>query len=71
MPDTPPTDAGSGTALEAEFDTLMARAGIAVPAASRASILAAFADLRGQLALLHAPMSHTAEPAHVFRAALR
>jgi len=54
--------------LEAEFDTLMARAGIAVPQALRAPILAAFADLRGQMALLHAPLPHTAEPAHVFRA---
>ncbi len=55
-------------ALEAEFDTLMQRAGIAVPQALRESVLAAFADLRGQIALLHAPMPHTAEPAHVFRA---
>jgi hypothetical protein len=64
MPDAkPPSE------LEAEFDTLMARAGIAVPAALRPSILAAFADMRGQLALLHAPMRHTEEPAHVFRVA--
>jgi len=48
---------------------LMARAGIAVPQALRASILVAYADMRGQLALLHAPLSHTAEPAHVFRVA--
>ncbi len=54
--------------LEAEFDTLMARAGITVPAALRDSVLAAFGDLRGQIALLHAPLPHTAEPAHVFRA---
>jgi hypothetical protein len=58
-------------ALEAEFDTLMARAGVLVPAALRPGALAAFADLRGQLALLHAPMAHTEEPAHVFRAAVR
>ena len=62
-------DASPQAALEAEFDTLMARAGIVVPAALRAGALAAFADLRGQLALLHAPMQHTEEPAHVFRAA--
>ncbi len=55
--------------LDAEFDMLMARAGLAVPPALRPSILAAFADLRGQIALLHAPLPHTAEPAHVFRAA--
>jgi hypothetical protein len=58
-------------ALEAEFDTLMARAGIAVPPALRSGALAAFADLRSQLPLLHAPMKHAEEPAHVFRAALR
>jgi hypothetical protein len=58
-------------ALEAEFDTLMARAGITVPQATRPSILAAFADLRGQIALLHAPLPHTDEPAHVFRVAAR
>jgi len=54
--------------LEAEFDTLMARAGITVPAALRSTALTAFADLRTQLALLHAPLPHTAEPAHVFAA---
>jgi hypothetical protein len=64
-------DASPQAALEAEFDTLMARAGITVPLAMRPGVLAAFADLRGQLALLHAPMKHTEEPAHVFRAALR
>jgi hypothetical protein len=56
--------------LEAEFDTLMARAGLTVPPAARAGILASYADLRGQLALLHAPQPHTAEPAHVFRPAV-
>ena len=58
-------------ALEAEFDTLMARAGIAVPPALRATALAAFADLRGQLALLHAPLPPAREPAHTFRIAPR
>ncbi len=64
-------DAATQAALDAEFDTLMRRAGIVVPAALRPGALAAFADLRGQLALLHAPMSHTEEPAHVFRSAIR
>ncbi len=54
--------------LEAEFDTLMARAGITVPDALRPTVLAAFADMRTQLALLHAALPHTAEPAHVFAA---
>jgi hypothetical protein len=66
MPDDAPQ-----AALEAEFDALMARAGLVVPPSIRAGVLTAFADLRGQLALLHAPMPHTQEPAHVFRAAVR
>jgi hypothetical protein len=54
--------------LEAEFDTLMARAGLVVPPAARPAILVAYADLRGQLALLHQATPPTVEPAHVFRA---
>jgi hypothetical protein len=57
--------------MEAEFDRLMARAGITVPAPLRDSVLAAFADLRGQIALLHEAQPYTAEPAHVFRVAAR
>jgi hypothetical protein len=71
MPEPQSQAAPAPATLEAEFDALMARAGLAVPPATRASILTAFADLRGQLALLHAPLSHTAEPAHVFRVAAR
>jgi hypothetical protein len=65
------SDASLPAALEAEFDTLMARAGLAVPAALRPGILAAFADLRGQLPLLHGALQHTDEPAHVFRVAAK
>lgn len=57
----PPPDA-----LAAEFDCLMARAGITVPPQRRASVLAAYADLRGQIALLHGRYGHTAEPSNVF-----
>jgi hypothetical protein len=53
--------------LEAEFDCLTARAGVRVPAERRADCLAAFADLRSQLPLLHARRPHTAEPASMFR----
>ena len=43
----------SAEALAAEFDCLMTRAGITVPPQRRAAALVAYADLRGQIALLH------------------
>jgi len=49
-------------ALAAEFDVLISRAGIDVPAERRAGILAAYADFRG----LHGPRTHLAEPSNVF-----
>ena len=59
----PPSD----TALAAEFDCLMARAGLAIPPARQAGYLAAFADLRSQIALLHTTRSAAVEPSNVFR----
>lgn len=53
--------------LAAEFDILMRRAGIAVPAERRATVLASYADLRDQIALLHNRYAHTDEPANIFR----
>ena len=61
MADTP-----SPAALAAEFDCLMARAGVTVPAARRNTALAAYADLRGQIMLLHDRYGPTAEPSNVF-----
>lgn len=52
--------------LEAEFDVLMARAGITVPPESREPLLVAFKELRGQCALLRdAARTAAAEPAYV------
>jgi hypothetical protein len=62
MSDTPPPDA-----LAAEFDCLMARAGIAIPEARRTTVLTAYADLREQIALLHGRYGAAAEPSNVFR----
>ena len=62
MPDTPLPEA-----LAAEFDCLMARAGIAIPEARRTAVLTAYADLREQIALLHGRYGAAAEPANVFR----
>jgi hypothetical protein len=53
--------------LAAEFDILMRRAGIVVPAERRAGVLASYADLMDQIALLHDRYAYTDEPANVFR----
>ena len=53
--------------LAAEFDILMRRAGITVPAERRATVLASYADLCEQIALLHNRYTYTDEPANVFR----
>jgi hypothetical protein len=62
MANIPPPDA-----LAAEFDCLMKRAGVTVPPPRRASVLAAYADLREQIALLHGRYGPEAEPSNVFR----
>jgi hypothetical protein len=59
----------SPDALAAEFDCLMTRAGITIPPQRRAAALAAYADLRGQIALLHGRYGPEAEPSNVFRLA--
>jgi hypothetical protein len=53
-------------ALAAEFDCLMARAGVTIPPQRRAAALTAYADLRDQIALLHGRYDHTTEPSNVF-----
>jgi len=62
MPEIP-----SPEALAAEFDCLMARAGITVPPQRRNAALSAYADLRGQIELLHGRYGYQAEPSNVFR----
>ena len=58
----------SPAALEAEFDALMRRASITVPDDRRAALLAGFAELRDQVALLRQPRTAAAEPSNVFHA---
>ena len=60
-------DIPSPNVLAAEFDCLMERAGIRIPDERRAAVLASYADLRGQLALLHGRYSAVNEPSNVFR----
>jgi hypothetical protein len=55
--------------LAAEFDCLMARAGITVPPQRREATLTAYADLRSQIELLHGRYGPEAEPSNVFRLA--
>jgi hypothetical protein len=62
MPEIP-----SPAMLAAEFDCLMRRAGITIPAERRTAMLAGYADLRGQIALLHDRYGPEAEPSNVFR----
>lgn len=60
-PATPGADA-----IAAEFAMLTARAGVTVPEERLPGLLAAYADFRGQLALLHAPRTHLIEPSNIF-----
>jgi hypothetical protein len=57
----------SPDALATEFDMLMARAGLTIPAARRPALLVAYADMRGQIALLHGRYGPEHEPSNVFR----
>jgi hypothetical protein len=59
----------SSDELAAEFDILMRRAGLTVPPDRRSAVLASYADLHEQIALLHDRYAHTDEPANVFRLA--
>jgi hypothetical protein len=59
----------SADELVTEFDILMRRAGIKVPEERRVAVLTSYADLRGQIALLHNRYAHTDEPANIFRLA--
>ena len=61
MPDPIPPPA-----LAAEFDCLMARAGLTIPPDRHAAILASYADFRAQIALLHGTRGHVNEPSNVF-----
>jgi hypothetical protein len=62
-----PSPTPSPGELATEFDILMRRAGITVPADRRAGLLASYADLHQQIALLRNRYAHTDEPANVFR----
>ena len=66
MPQAP-----SPETLAAEFDCLMARAGVAVPPQRRTAALAGYTDLREQIALLRGRYGPAHEPSNVFRAGER
>ncbi len=56
----------SPESLAIEFDALMGRAGITIPADRRDGLLAGYADLRAQVALLHERLDATVEPSNIF-----
>jgi hypothetical protein len=58
--------AQSPETLAAEFDMLMHRAGLTVPADRRAEVLPAYAELREQVELLRNARTAAAEPANIF-----
>jgi hypothetical protein len=57
----------TAAALAAEFDCLLARAGITLPADRHAAALALYPDLREQIDLLHAVRPAGSEPSNVYR----
>jgi hypothetical protein len=65
MPSSSPSP--SPGELATEFDVLMRRAGITVPVDRRAGVLASYADLHQQIALLRNRYAHADEPSNVFR----
>lgn len=54
------------TELEAEFDMLLAKAGMTVPQDRKAGVLAGYAEQKRLAALLRSDRSVFAEPANVF-----
>lgn len=51
--------------LAAEFDTMMRRAGLTVPATQRDRLLPGYAELRAVLELLRG-RPHTSEPSNIY-----
>jgi hypothetical protein len=51
----------------AEFEAFLARAGMVLPEARRAVILAGYADFRAQMDLLHTKRDASEEPSNIFR----
>ncbi len=51
----------------AEFDMLMAKAGLAVPDDLRELLLPGYAGLREQVALLRGPRTAASEPSNIFQ----
>jgi hypothetical protein len=54
------------SALESEFDAAMAKAGVVVPAARKAGTLAAYAEMKGMMALIRQPRTAAAEPSNIY-----
>jgi hypothetical protein len=59
------TDDSDG-AIEQEFDMLMAKAGIELPADRRAGVIAGYKDMKRMAALLRQPRTAANEPSNVY-----
>jgi hypothetical protein len=67
MTASPKTDSSEvDAALEAEFDILAKRAGLAVPADRRPAMLRSFKDLKRMTALMRQPRTAADEPAGTY-----
>ncbi|MGH7106132.1 MAG: hypothetical protein ACREFT_06460 [Acetobacteraceae bacterium] len=60
-------DQADAASLAAEFDVLIARAGLRIPEDRRPELLVAFADLRAETARLYESLPPELEPAAVYR----
>jgi hypothetical protein len=56
----------SDAAVEREFEVLMARAGVEVPADRKAGAIAGYKDMKRMVALLRQPRTAADEPSNVY-----
>ena len=56
----------SDAAVEQEFDTLMSKAGVALPADRKAGVVAGYKDIKRMAALLRQPRTAADEPSNIY-----
>ena len=56
----------SDAAVEQEFDTLMSKAGVALPADRKAGVVAGYKDIKHMAALLRQPRTAADEPSNIY-----
>jgi hypothetical protein len=60
------TTDGSDAAVEQEFDVLMAKAGVVLPADRKAGAIAVYKDMKRMAALLRRPRTAADEPSNIY-----